>query len=167
MIKQIYESNGTFTGGIVRDYLLLGEMFNDVDFYFNTEPKWIYEWANNHQKFWMVKDCVTYHCQKVPFNWDLSCNLFNFSKERGIFAKPSIHKFNYEVAFEMLLNKRFVLLHKFAINLKFKMIARGWVAEPSFYETQEEQAPKHGSWEQYSEIASERMKALFDTSPKA
>jgi hypothetical protein len=162
MIEKIYQSNGIFTGGIVRDYLLLGECFNDVDFYFNQQPEWILQWSNNRQKFWLTKNCVVYHCQKSPFNWDLSCNLFNFSKERGIFAKPSIHKFDYEKAFEMLLHKRFSLLHLVAMNLKLKMIGRGWIAEPSFYETQEEQAPEHGSWEKYSDLARERIKELFE-----
>lgn len=164
MIRRLYEAGANFTGGFVRDYLIRGECFNDVDFYFDEEPDWIRQWEQNNRRFFIHENCIEYHCQRIiqgSSTQDLSCNMFSFNKDRGIFARPSPYMFNYELGFKMLLNKQFAVLDLRDANIRFKMIERGWT---EIYVTKMKgpiTAPEHGSWDEHSKMARERLEELL------
>jgi len=164
MIRKLYEAGANFTGGFVRDYLVRGECFNDVDFYFDEEPDWIQEWEQNGKRFFIYQDCIEYHCQRIipgSSTQDLSCNLFSFNKERGLFARPTPYVFDYELGFKMLLNKQFAVLDLKDANIRFKMVERGWTEIWVSKRTSIVTAPEHGIWDEHTQTARERLEAVL------
>lgn len=164
MIAKILESGGMLTGGIVRDWLIRGETFNDVDFYFDQEPEWILEWGSKNKRLFREVDCVTYHCQRIvpgTSTQDLTCNLFSFSLKRGLFARPSPYDFDYNYGFAMLLQKEFGVLDLRDANIRFKMIGRGWKEIYMPKKRREVYAPESGIWDAYSDLARQRLNLIL------
>lgn len=164
MIAKILEAGGMLTGGIVRDYLIRGECFNDVDFYFDEEPDWILEWGSNKKRLSREIDCITYHCQRIvpgTSTQDLTCNLFCFNLKRGLFARPSPYDFDYNYGFAMLLQKEFGVLDLRDANIRFKMVARGWREIYMPKRRGEIYAPEHGIWDEHTQTARERLEAVL------
>lgn len=163
VVEKIYEEGGVFVGGFVRDYIIRGEPFNDFDFYFESPPPWIKEWdfwGYAHRRKIGGKD---FHCQKVPFDWDLSCNFFNFSKEKGLFAKPITSTFCHEKAFEMILGKEFAYLEPRSGNLRVKMLQRGWInREVNFGKKDLATAPEAGSWDSMQNVFLDRFNRFIN-----
>lgn len=158
VVQKIYQEGGVFVGGFVRDYLIRQEPFNDFDFYFESPPPWIQEWdfwGCAHRRKTAGKD---FHCQKVPFDWDLSCNFFNFSKEKGLFAKPVTSVFPHSEAFDLVLKKEFAYLEPRAGNLRIKMLQRGWHSRVvNFGKRESAWAPLSGPWDAMQGVFRERF----------
>ena len=136
-LNNIIRAGGHFCGGFVRDFLIRGESFNDIDFCFNhkwPEPfaSWplirILKGRETAEKF---IDGMKYHCVNLePI--DLTCNLFCFDGSK-IFARSSFEyrdrPLNYIEAWEMLLEKKFIMQVPAIKNVKLsaKLTKRGWV----------------------------------------
>lgn len=166
IINEILGRGGHFVGGFVRDYLIRGEAFSDIDFVLPQEENLgisLSKKTQTHAEFNF--DNTTFHWQYSAFQTDLSCNFFHYSSD-GIVAKPTKINYSYEHSFELIKEKRFVYFTQNDMRIRHKMVCRGWIMTDSLHKQIRPtlHAPKHGSWEALNQIAKQRIDAL-DTPP--
>lgn len=170
LLNRIICAGGRLCGGFVRDYLIRGESFNDIDFTFNCKwPEPYASWrfirtSKGRETAENIIDGMKYHCVNLEPT-DLTCNLFLFDGV-SVFPRPCFQyrdkPIDYSEAWEMLLQKKFVMQVPAFKNVKLraKLIKRGWehcgvglsiktIAQP----------PSHGPWSDFT-LAKERFDAL-------
>ena len=136
-LNDIAGAGGYFCGGFVRDYLIRGESFNDIDFCFAGK------WPNPYASWPLIRaqlgretaeahiDGMKYHCVNLEAI-DLTCNLFCFD---GLKVYPRAcfqyrdRPVDYFKAWEMLLEKKFIMQVPAIKNVKLraKLTKRGWM----------------------------------------
>jgi hypothetical protein len=157
-LNDVLKAGGLFCGGFVRDYLIRGEQFNDLDFYFPKEiPEPYASWpfiGGAKTKFF---EGTKFHCGISPY--DLTCNVFSFDGEK-IVARPTYMTASYAAAWRMILEKRFIFTNLADIIAREKMKRRGWIMEGiDFKRRPDPYAPTAGPWSGFSQAA-ERFTAL-------
>jgi hypothetical protein len=157
-LNDVLKAGGLFCGGFVRDYLIRGEQFNDLDFYFPKEiPEPYASWpfiGGAKTKFF---EGTKFHCGISPY--DLTCNVFSFDGEK-IVARPTYMTASYAAAWRMILEKRFIFTNLADIIAREKMKRRGWIMEGiDFKRRTDPYAPTAGPWS-YFTLAAERFHAL-------
>lgn len=172
VISKILNSNGFFTGGFVRDYLIRGEKFSDIDYAFydslsvnhldkliKIEGKGQIDLAHLEQRDW-INGLFFHYCPTIYY-YDLSCNLFGFDK-KGFFPLPSFHKFNLNKAWDLILNKKFYKLCDGKLTID-KMLNLGWEMEDEINDKQKQiiHHQRDGIWNDYNEKAMERLNELI------
>lgn len=157
-LAEIIKAGGLFCGGFVRDYLIRGEEYNDIDFYFPTttpEPYSSWEFIGGAKT--MFFNGKKFHCGTSPY--DITCNVFSFDGEK-IVARPTYMEFSYTRSWEMIFKKEFVFTTMKDISSAEKMKRRGWVKVGSdFRKRSEPLAPSCGMWSDFT-LAKERFDAL-------
>ena len=136
LLNDIAKAGGYFCGGFVRDYLIRGESFNDIDFCFAGK------WPNPYVSWPLIRteigretaeahiDGIKYHCVNLELI-DLTCNLFCFDGVK-IYPRPCFRyrdkSVNYVEAWEMIFEKKFVMQVPAIKNVKLraKLTKRGW-----------------------------------------
>jgi hypothetical protein len=157
-LNDVLKAGGLFCGGFVRDYLIRGEQFNDLDFYFPKEiPEPYASWpfiGGAKTKFF---EGTKFHCGISPY--DLTCNVFSFDGEK-IVARPTYMTASYAAAWRMILEKRFIFTNLADIIAREKMKRRGWIMEGiDFKRRPAPYAPTAGPWSDFT-LAAERFHAL-------
>jgi len=172
VVSKILNSKGFFIGGFVRDYLIRGEKFSDIDYNFHdnacmrpTEKtillrgKGDVNLADLEQKDYL--EGLLFHYCPRSYYYDLSCNLFGFDED-GFFPLPSYHKFDLEKAWELILEKKFYKLcnGKLTIN---KMLSAKWefIGEINDRQSQIISHQRDGVWTKYNDKAMERVNQLL------
>ena len=166
LLNKIISSGGVFCGGFVRDYLIRGEKFNDIDFLFSDGwPHPFSAWPLirteiGRETAEMHIDGMKYHCVRLePI--DLTCNMFCFDGEK-VFPRKCFEPINYAEAWKLLLNKQFVQQVPAIKNvaLKVKLVKRGWEFL-GITITNKRMAipPTSGPWSDFT-MAAERFSAL-------
>ena len=169
-LNDIIGSGGYFCGGFVRDYLIRGESFNDIDFCFNGL------WPNPYASWPLIRtevgretaeahiDGMKYHCVNLEAI-DLTCNLFCFD---GLKVYPRTcfqyrdRPVDYLKAWEMLLKKKFVMQVPAIKNVKLraKLTKRGWIdCGIDLVVSTLSTPPPVGPWSDFT-LAKERFDAL-------
>ena len=172
VISKILNTNGFFSGGFVRDFLIRGEKFSDIDYAFhdsisanhldkiiNLEGKGQVDLGFLEQKDWL--DGLPFHyCPRIYY-YDLSCNLFGFDKN-GFFPLPSFHTFDLNKAWELILNKKFYKLCNGRLTIN-KMLNLGWNIEGEINDKQDQiiEHDRNGIWNNYNQIATKRLNELI------
>lgn len=172
IVLGLLEKNACFYGGFVRDYLIRGESFKDIDYYFSDgficpQEKTInilnygdifFACVYERDKYLFGKKYHFFHRQ---FYYDLSCNLFGFDKH-GFFPLPSQHPtFDLEIAWEGVLNKSFFVLSEGRLTTN-KMLDKGWklAGKTIDYNKKISEKNRTGAWQQYNDIAFQRIKDI-------
>ena len=170
LLNDIAKAGGCFCGGFVRDYLIRGESFNDIDFCFAGK------WPNPYAHWPLIRtelgretaethiDGIKYHCVNLEAI-DLTCNLFCFDGFR-VYPRPCFQyrdkPVDYFKAWEMLLEKKFVMQIPAIKNLKLraKLTKRGWIdCGIDLVVNTLAIPPKFGPWSDFT-LAKERFDAL-------
>jgi hypothetical protein len=167
LLSDIVKKGGIFCGGFVRDYLIRGEPFSDIDFYFPgkwPEPyvSWDYKRSiKNQEVVQRFIDGVKFDCIKMkPFQ--CTCNIFSFDGEK-IFPRACCKPLDYLQAWELLLEKKFILQIPALENVIYeqKIKRKGWKKHGTVYITGEiEEPPTIGPWTNFVE-AKERFGKLL------
>jgi hypothetical protein len=157
-LNDILKAGGLFCGGFVRDYLIRGEQFNDLDFYFPNEiPEPYASWpfiGGAKTKFF---EGTKFHCGTSSY--DLTCNVFSFDGEK-IVARPTYMTASYTQAWRMIFERRFIYTHRQDAGAREKMKRRGWeMVSIDFRKRGEPFAPSYGVWSDFKE-AKERFDSL-------
>ena len=157
-LNDILKAGGFFCGGFVRDYLIRGESFNDIDFYFEGSiPKPYASWPFIGGAKTQFFEGTKFHCGTSPY--DLTCNVFSFDG-KGIVARPTYMMASYAKAWEMLFEKRFIYTHRQDAGAREKMKRRGWIMDGiDFNRRPAPHAPTSGPWSDFT-LAAERFTAL-------
>lgn len=159
-ILKIIKDGGLFCGGFVRDYLIRGEDYNDIDFYFSSEmPEPYVSWpfiGGAKTKFF---EGTKFHCGTSPY--DITCNVFSFDGEK-IVARPTYMEFSYTRSWEMIFKKEFVFTTMKDISSAEKMKRRGWIkVESDLRKRKKPFAPQEGIWLDFT-LAKERFDKLIN-----
>lgn len=167
ILSYLLEDGGIFYGGFVRDYLIRGESFNDIDYSFADEmsiDKTLYiddvpvNFADTEERRKMIFG-KEYHFFHRSYYYDLSCNLFGFDKD-GFFPLPSQHKdVDLDKCWNGILNKEFYKISRGILKTdKLKM--RGWEMIDETTDLSQDIIIKDrtGIWQDYNEIAFQRIK---------
>jgi len=173
ILSFILEKNAFFYGGFVRDYLIRGEKFNDIDYDFhhgdidskegtiNINNKKIT--IGNIQERKKIFFNHKYHYYHRMYYYDLSCNLFGFDKD-GFFPLPCEHpNVDFEKVWQAILNKEFYILCKPNRRIRLKnFLSRNWkIAGEAISESNKIiYRDRTGIWQNYNEIAFERIKNI-------
>ena len=162
IINEILQRGGELLGGFVRDYLIRGEAFSDIDFVLPRHEDLgigLSKKSQTHAEF--IIDNTRFHWQYSAFETDLSCNFFHYSLH-GIVAKPTKINYSYERSFGLIKDKEFAYFAQSCMPIRRKMILRGWVMAESLHKQIRPtlHAPKHGTWEALNHIAQQRIDAL-------
>jgi hypothetical protein len=167
LLSDILNKGGIFCGGFVRDYLIRGEPFNDIDFFFPGEwpepyKSWDYIRAVKNQEVVENKiDGIKYHCLKVE-PLELTCNIFCFDGKK-VFPRACYKPLNYLEAWELILQKKFIMQVPGPknIRLEYKTTKKGWKKYGMVCITKElEEPPAIGPWTNFVE-AKERFDKLL------
>lgn len=162
IINEILHRGGHLVGGFVRDYLIRGEKFSDIDFVLPQHEVLgisLSKQSQTHAEF--IIDNTRFHWQYKAFEVDLSCNFFHYSLH-GLLAKPTKINYSYERSFELIKDKGFVYFAQSCIPIRRRMILKGWVMVDSLHKQIRTtlHAPKHGTWEDLNHISQQRIDAL-------
>ena len=166
LLSKIIDCGGIFCGGFVRDYLIRGEQFNDIDFFFFGE------WPHPFSAWPLIRsehgrETAEYHADGIKFHCvrlepiDLTCNLFCFDGQK-IFPRKCFNPIDYKKAWEMLLNKQFIQQVPAIKNiaLKTKLLKRRWEFHGISMATKTIANPNiSGPWSDFT-LAAERFHAL-------
>jgi hypothetical protein len=171
ILSHILNKDGVLYGGFVRDYLIRGEDFRDIDYYFNNQfanPNNRLLYINNQPldltsieepvKFIFGKE---YHIFYRSYYYDLSCNLFGFDKD-GFFPLPTQHKdVDLDKAWKGILNKEFYKLSYGRLSIN-KLITKGWKMFDETSDLCQEiiVRDRSGIWQEYNQIAFQRIKDI-------
>ena len=160
MLSSILSYGGLLCGGFVRDWLILGEEHNDIDFYFQGDiPAKFNSWESNGRARVNVIDGVTYHIVLMNPDSDLSCNLFCFDGQR-LFARPTRVLFSYAKSWSLIFEKKFVYTNPLDIRCRTKMLNKGWTQDRiDTRQRSEATAPTYGTWSDFT-LAKERFDAV-------
>jgi len=168
IISNLLDTDYYIYGGFVRDYLILGEKFSDIDYYskkiHNLPTSMSTKCGFFHAGYADQYVCgVKYHFKLRCFTHALSCNFFGFDKN-GFFALPTEHDFCYNKAFELTINKKYYDLggipHE-TKRMETKLMHRDWIRAGKENSKRENiTAPSTGIWTEYNEIAFERIRNL-------
>ena len=121
----------------MRDYLIRGECFNDIDFCFDGE--WPYPYSSwtlirslkGRETAENIIGGIKYHCVNLE-KIDLTCNLFCFNGHK-VYPRECFQyrdkQIDYIKAWEMILEKKFVMQVPAIKNvqLRAKLKKRGWI----------------------------------------
>ena len=160
---RILDADGIIMGGFVRDFLIVGEGFGDIDFEIPGMDSPLFEGMKSciasHEK---TIGTTRFHQTRRKDCTDLSCNFFGLSKD-GIFARPLKAMFSYELAFRMIAQKRYRLFNPMDARLVFKMEKKGWQMEGyldcSIMDIPAK-APAHGSWQSLNGKVWQKLESL-------
>jgi len=160
ILNNIIANGGFLCGGFVRDWLILGEEYNDIDFYFQGYiPAKFNFWKSNGRARVNEIDGVTYHIVLMNPDSDLSCNLFCFDGKR-LFARPTRVLFSYAKSWSLIFEKKFVYTNALDIRCRTKMLGKGWTQDRvDTRQGAEALAPLYGPWSDFT-LAKERFDAL-------
>ena len=160
MLNSILDCGGFVCGGFVRDWLILGEQYNDIDFYFQGDiPAQFDSWKSNGRAKVNVIDGVTYHIVLMNPDSDLSCNLFCFDGKK-LFARPTKVLFSYAKSWDLIFEKKFVYTNPLDFRCRTKMLEKGWTQERIDTRKRNEfSAPLYGPWSDFT-LAKERFDSL-------
>ena len=114
------EKGAILRGGFVRDWLIRGEKFTDIDFELFSEPDEYFKSWEDHPAAWAssyfikakVVDGMWFDVIRKPVNnelCELSCNIFGFDGNRLVLL-PFPTKFCPKKSWEMILEKKFTRL---------------------------------------------------------
>lgn len=158
LLNNILKAGGLFCGGFVRDYLIRGEDYNDIDFYFPLDiPEPYASWKFIGGAKTMIIAGKKFHCATSPY--DLTCNVFSFDGEK-IVARPTYIEFSYAKSWEMIFKKQFVYTNRPDTGAREKMKRRGWeMVSIDFRKRPEPFAPSCGVWSDFKQ-AKERFESL-------
>jgi hypothetical protein len=168
LLNDIISKGGIFCGGFVRDYLICGKTFSDIDFFFPGEwpepyKSWHYIRAFKNQEVVENRiDGIKYHCLKVE-PLELSCNVFCFDG-KNIFPRACYKPMDYLRAWELLLDKKFIMQVPGMknIRLEYKLNKKGWQKTDTVCITKElEEPPTVGPWTNFVE-AKQRFDKLIN-----
>ena len=159
ILHSILSCGGFLCGGFVRDYLILGEEYNDIDFYFQGDiPSEFNSWKSNGRARVKKIDGVTYHIVLMNPDSDLSCNLFCFDGQR-LFARPTKVLFSYDKSWSLIFEKKFVYTNALDIRCRTKMLGKGWTQDRiDTRQKVEALAPLYGPWSNFA-LAKKRFDA--------
>ena len=160
MLSSVLSYGGLLCGGFVRDWLILGEEHNDIDFYFQGDiPTKFNSWKSNGRARVNEIDGVTYHIVLMNPDSDLSCNLFCFDGQR-LFARPTRVMFSYAKSWSLIFEKKFVYTNPLDIRCRTKMLNKGWTQDRiDTRQRSEATAPNYGPWSDFT-LAKERFDAV-------
>jgi hypothetical protein len=160
ILNRVLEYGGFICGGFVRDWLILREEFNDIDFYFEGDiPAEFNSWKSNGRARVKEIDGFTYHIVSMNPQSDLSCNLFCFDGQK-LFARPTRVLFSYAKSWSLIFEKKFVYTNALDIRCRTKMLGKGWTQDRIDTRQREEaSAPLCGPWSDFT-LAKERFNAL-------
>lgn len=163
LISKILDHGGVFIGGFVRDYLILGEHYNDIDFILRKDAGIkITNWKDSYMGREFVHNDTVFHWQYSFFPTDISCNFFGFSSE-GIISRPTKINYSYEKSLRLIFEKKYVYFcPQDDMRVALKMRKRGWKMCQMLPNqiTTEMKSPLHGSWESLNDEATKRIKSL-------
>jgi len=166
LLNDVLVKGGFFCGGFVRDYLIRGEPFNDIDFFFPGEwPEPYRSWHYRRdipgkEVVENYADGIKYNCIKIE-PLEFSCNVFCFDG-KNIFPRACCKPMDYVKAWELLLQKKYVMQVPGIKNVVFevKIKKRGWKkAEAVWTHGEIEEPPVTGPWVDFKE-AKERFNKL-------
>jgi hypothetical protein len=172
ILLHLLEKGATLYGGFVRDYLIRGENFSDIDYYFENQcpidlgentfkiNNQIINFAANDEPHKLVID-REYHFFHRTYHHDLSCNLFGFDKD-GFFPLPCRHEnVDLEKFWQGILNKEFYKLSNGKLT-KDKLISRGWKMIDQTEDLCHDiiHRDRVGIWQEHNEIALQRIKDI-------
>lgn len=172
VISKILDTNGFFSGGFVRDFLIRGERFSDIDYAFhdsisanhldkiiNIPGRGEVDLGFLEEKDWF-EGLLFHYCPRIYY-YDLSCNLFGFDKN-GFFPLPSFHTFDLNKAWELILDKKFYKLSDGRLTIN-KMLNLGWKIEGDISDKQNQiiEHDRIGVWNNHNQIARERLNELI------
>lgn len=177
-INEILDKGGLINGGFVRDFLIRGEPFKDIDFvFFGLERHPFPDWEN-YSNFGLEhnvkkKTVDGYELNVMnnpqPFYNEISCNRFSFDGSR-LYLKKSTIDFCPMKCFEMILKKELTKFHDpnhqymVAMNLKkfYALRSRGWKWDKMAREVNKpvEQHDPYGPWSDFK-LAKERYDQFF------
>jgi hypothetical protein len=158
LLNDIVVKDGIFCGGFVRDYLIRGEPFNDLDFYFPGEwPEPYSSWRlirslKNRETCENIIEGMKCHCVRLEA-LDLSCNVFSFDGEK-LFPRTFYSPINYLEAWNLIFKKQFVTQVPGIKNIKLraKLQKRGWEQAGIVYLNEEKEIPPAiGPWTNFVE----------------
>jgi len=172
ILSHLLDKDGVFYGGFVRDYLIRGESFGDIDYYFNNEFSYDFRTklfyidnqpinftsTDERRKYIFGKE---YHFFHRSYYYDLSCNLFGFDKD-GFFPLVSQHKdVDLDKAWNGILNKEFYKLSHGKLTID-KLRIKGWKMIDETTDLCQDLIlrDRNGIWQQYNEIAFQRIKDI-------
>jgi hypothetical protein len=158
-LNDILKDGGLFCGGFVRDYLIRGEEYDDIDFYFpEVTPEPYASWDIVGGAKTMIMNKKKFHCCKnTPY--DITCNIFSFNGEK-INARPTLLEVSYTRSWELIFERKFIYSDFRDIRVREKMRRRGWeMVGIDFRKRSEPFAPSHGPWSDFT-LAAERFTAL-------
>jgi len=160
ILSSVLSCGGFLCGGLVRDYLILGEEYNDIDFYFEGDiPAEFNSWKSNGRARFNEIDGVTHHVVTMNPHSDLSCNLFCFDGQK-LFARPTRVLFSYAKSWSLIFEKKFVYTNALDIRCRTKMLSKGWAQDRiDTRQRSERLAPIHGPWSDFA-LAKERFDAI-------
>lgn len=166
LLGDILTKGGVFCGGFVRDYLIRGEPFNDIDFFFPDEwPEPYCSWhymrdIPGKEVVENYADGMKYNCLKVE-PLELSCNVFCFDG-KNIFPRACYKPMDYVKAWELLLQKKYIMQVPGTKNVRLqeKIKKKGWEKVKAVWVRGEiEELPATGPWVDFKE-AKERFDKL-------
>lgn len=159
-LNNILSKQGFICGGFVRDWLILGEQYNDIDFYFNGDlPEEYNSWRSNGRARVNEIDGVTCHIVTMNPDSDLSCNLFCFDGQR-LFARPTRVLFSYAKSWSLIFEKKFVYTSALDIRCRTKMLNKGWIQDRiDTRQGADFLAPQYGPWSDFT-LAKERFDSI-------
>jgi hypothetical protein len=167
LLNDVLGKGGIFCGGFVRDYLIRGEAFSDIDFFFPGEwPEPYISWK--YRRDWPGHEVVENYVNGVKFNCikieplEFSCNVFCFDG-KNVFPRAVCRPMDYINAWELLLQKKYVMQVPGFKNVVFEHKAKkkGWErAELVWTHGEIDQPPATGPWVDFKE-AKERFDRLM------
>lgn len=158
LLNDVVGKGGFFCGGFVRDYLIRGETFNDIDFCFRGEwPEPYNSWTpisvvKNSRTVESRIDGMKFQCVELE-NFDLSCNVFSFDGQ-NLFPRTFASPFNYLEAWDLIFRKKFITQVPGIknIRLRAKLQKKGWEQEGMvFLDGRIETPPATGPWTNFVE----------------
>ena len=171
VISRLLIVKGFFLGGFVRDFLIRGEKFQDIDYSFHypfalsdsdatiLNQNEIIRLDDSEESKRRINGLYFHYCP-TSYYYDLSCNLFGFDKD-GFFPLPSYHLFDLNKAWELILDKKFYKLCDGKLTTQ-KMLRQNWemVGEIQDKENQIIHHDRNGIWNDYNKIAKQRLNEL-------
>jgi hypothetical protein len=166
LLNEIVQSGGILCGGFVRDYLIRGGQFNDIDFFFKKDwPEPFQSWerirtVKGNETAQKIFNGVKYHCLIVE-STDLSSNVFCFDGIK-LYPRPLVAPIDYVQSFRFIFENKYTLQVPSLKNLRLeaKLKKKGWERAGIVYVSSDIATPPSvGPWSDFT-LAKERFDAL-------
>lgn len=165
MLLEKILNQGYFTGGFARDYLFLNEFYKDIDFRLYDINTFDFKgWSINPYTRSNRINEIKFECQTLDPVIDLSCNLFSFSKH-GIFVRSNNNDIDYDKAWDLLLEKKFMFLNPKEIHRRIDMVKRGWILDGINFRQRKEWTSEiyDGTWKHHNDIVFKRYRNVVNS----